>query len=204
MQRWDDYVRAHPDGTPFHLYNWIKTIYESYNFEPYLYAVKNNQEAITSILPLFVIKSIFTGRRIISLPFTDYCGPLCCNREEEKGLIAKVEGTLGKQVTHIEIRSELTDDCNFVRDLFFKRHVLRLENNASALFNKFDKKTIQYSIRKALKADVEIREDNTPEGMKAFYELNKMTRKKHGVPHQPWSFFENILNKIIACYIPSV
>jgi lipid II:glycine glycyltransferase (peptidoglycan interpeptide bridge formation enzyme) len=198
MRQWDGFVKSHPDGTPFHLHNWIKTIYESYNFEPYLYAVKDNRGIITSILPLFLIKSIFTGNRIISLPFTDFCGPLCSNLEEEKELLKNVLATFGTHVRHLEIRSVLTGNDTFIYDEFYKHHVLSLEHGASELFNKFDKKTIQYSIRKAQKSDVEIREENNAQGMEAFFELNKMTRKKHGVPHQPRYFFENIFNNMFS------
>jgi hypothetical protein len=198
MQQWDDFVRSQPDGTPFHLHNWLKTIHESYDFEPFLYVIKDNQGNITSILPLFLIKSILTGRRLISLPFTDSCQSLCRNSEEEKELLETITKTFGKHVKHIEIRSELENDTTFIRDAFFKRHILRLENDPSLVFNKLDKKTIRYSIRKAQKSDVEICEENNEQGMEAFYELNKMTRKKHGVPHQPRHFFENIVKNMFS------
>jgi len=198
MQQWDDYVRFHPNGTPFHLHNWLKTIYDSYHFETFLYAIKDNQGRLTSILPLFLIKSIITGSRIISLPFTDYCGPLCSSREEEKELLIAIKETFGERVKHIEIRSKLMDEGSFIRDEFFKGHVLKLGNDPSALFNNFDKKTIRYSIRKAQKADVEIIEENNMQGIEAFYSLNKMTRKKHGVPHQPKYFFENIFKNMFS------
>lgn len=198
MRQWDAYVISHPDGTPFHLYSWIRTIYDSYHFEPNLYANKDEQGNITSILPLFVIRSLITGSKLISLPFTDFCGPLCRNCDDEKELLEKVITTLGKHFRHIEIRSELMGTDSLLRDNFFKRHVLRLEHDPSSLFKKFDKKTIQYSIKKAQKSGVEIWEENSEEGMEMFFELNRMTRKKHGVPHQPRLFFNNVYKNMFS------
>lgn len=192
MRQWDDFVRSHPEGTPFHLHAWIKTLYESYGFEPCLYAVRNDSKAITSILPLFRIKSLITGSRLVSLPFTDYCGPLCGSGEEEAELLAWALKMGDGNVGHVEIRSRLMNSELFVCDQFYKRHVLKLLDDASALFREFDKKTIQYSIKKAQKSRVEIIQDGSWHGMEEFYRLNKMTRKKHGIPHQPIEFFANL------------
>jgi lipid II:glycine glycyltransferase (peptidoglycan interpeptide bridge formation enzyme) len=37
----------------------------------------------------------------------------------------------------------------------------------------------------------------TPESLNAFYRLNGLTRKKHGLPPQPLSFFRTLYDKII-------
>jgi lipid II:glycine glycyltransferase (peptidoglycan interpeptide bridge formation enzyme) len=198
MRQWDNYVRSHPDATPFHLHNWIKTIYESYGFEPFLYTVRDSLGSITSVLPLFRIKSIVTGSRLVSLPFTDYCGPLCNSREEEKTLLDWVIETFSHTVRHIEIRSGVMNTDYFKRDEFYKRHVLELTNDASEILGKCDKKTIQYSIRKAQKSGVLIREENSQQGMDEFYGLNKMTRKKHGIPHQSPRFFANLFKNMFS------
>nr|NIP40970.1 peptidoglycan bridge formation glycyltransferase FemA/FemB family protein [Candidatus Aenigmarchaeota archaeon] len=60
------------------------------------------------------------------------------------------------------------------------------------IYRNFDRKTIKYSIRKAEKSGVEIIERNSNEGINEFYRLNKMTRKKHGMPAQPKKFFTNL------------
>ena len=61
-----------------------------------------------------------------------------------------------------------------------------------------DKRTIQYSIRKAERVGIEIKEENNQYGIEEFYRLNMLTRKKHGVPSQPKKFFENLLDHMIS------
>jgi lipid II:glycine glycyltransferase (peptidoglycan interpeptide bridge formation enzyme) len=74
---------------------------------------------------------------------------------------------------------------------------LDLRCTSEELKKKIDKRTIQYSIRKAEKAGVEVREKNDQEGMDQFYRLNLLTRKKHGVPCQPKKFFDNLFKHVI-------
>ncbi len=192
MKDWDDYVKNHPQGTPFHLHFWLKTIFQSYNMEPHLYSFRNEQDTITSILPLFAVKSPFIGCRLISLPFSDNCGPLSSNAYDESELLNQIITDFSNHVKYIEIRSSLINNDCYISDNFFKRHILDLKPGSCTLLENTDKKTIQYSIRKAQKAGVEIREENSLWGIGEFFRLNNMTRKKHGVPHQPWRYFENL------------
>lgn len=198
MREWDDFVKNHPHGTVFHLQSWIKTIRDSYNMEPYLYCIKNDENSISSILPFFAINSQLIGNRIVSLPFTDYCGPLSINTNDEVELLRHAIDNFNGNVKYIEIRSNLTNPDVYQCDNLYKLHVLELCPDTNEIVTHIDKKTIQYSIRKASKAGVEIREENSLWGIMEFYRLNKMTRKKHGVPHQPLRYFENLFRNMFS------
>ena len=45
------------------------------------------------------------------------------------------------------------------------------------------------NIKKALKEGVEVQLHNSFESVKSFFKLNCMTRKRHGLPPQPFKFF---------------
>lgn len=198
MKEWDSFVTKHPQGTPFHLHFWLKTIFQSYKMEPHLYTIRNKQNTITSIFPLFAVKTPFIGCRLISIPFSDNCGPLCSNAYEENDLLKQIIADFGSHVNYIEIRSPLVSNDYYISENFFKRHILEINSDSCTLLENTDKKTIQYSIRKAQKAGVEIREENSLWGISEFFRLNKLTRKKHGVPHQPWRYFENLFQNMFA------
>ncbi|HUS34014.1 MAG TPA: GNAT family N-acetyltransferase, partial [Verrucomicrobiae bacterium] len=57
---------------------------------------------------------------------------------------------------------------------------------------------VRRAIRKAEKAGVKVEISRSLEGVKEFYELHCLTRKKHGVPPQPFSFFANFHRNVIA------
>lgn len=155
MQFWDDYVKSHPKGTPFHLSNWIKTIYETYQFEPLMYVKVNNENKISGIFPCFLIKLLFNKARIVSLPFSDYGGPLCNLEHTEQELIQTIIDNYKGRINYFEIRSRLSNTCSLISHNFYRRHILMLDKDTD-ISKIADRKTIQYSMRKALKSGVEI------------------------------------------------
>lgn len=197
MEAWDEYVLRHPKGTPFHLSSWLHTIYQAYKFKPMLFIKKDQKDDIASLFPAFFINSYFNRKRIVSVPFSDYGGPLCSNEKKEKEFITQIIDLYGKKAKYIEIRCELNSgSCTICHD-YYKRHVLELALDPDEIKKKINKKTIMYSIRKAKKNGVEIKEDNTINGVKEFYKLNEKTRTKHGVPSQPFNYFIKLYHNMI-------
>ena len=197
MQVWDNFIKSHPNGSPYQLSSWIKTIHQTYSYKPILSVDKDSNGKIAGIIPCFLIKSIFTGRRLVSLPFSDYCCPLFKNVNQEKESLSQIIGEYKRQVRYIEIRNAIQDDIGLVCNDYFKLHVIALSSDPLEVKRNIDKRTIQYSIRKAQKAGVVIKEENTINGIEKFYWLNILTRKKHGVPIQPKQFFINLLENMI-------
>lgn len=198
IKKWDDFVESHPCGTPYHLSCWLKTIHQTYSYKPYLYILRNNYREIYGIFPYFLIKSLFTGTRIVSLPFSDYGGPLYKQNINKKEILSRIIKEYGSSVKYIEIRNDLNDDTDFICHNYYKHYVLDLHANQPEIKSIRNKRTIQYSIRKAEREGVEIKEENNQYGINEFYRLNILTRKKHGVPSQPKRFFENLYKNIIS------
>jgi len=197
MNQWDKFVESHPGGSSFHLSSWLKAIYETYSFEPLLYVEKNASDEICGLIPLFLIRTPFFGTRIVSLPFSDYGGPLCKSKMEEEKLMEEIIERHRDQVRYVEIRGPLSQKCNCACHDFYKQHVLTLLPEPPQVIKKIDKRTIQYSIRRAQKSGVQIREGNSQRDLEEFYRLNRLTRRKHGVPSQSLKFFENLLKNVV-------
>jgi len=197
-RQWDEFVESHPKGCPYRLSPWLRTIQETYAFEPLMHVSKDASGRIAGVFPCFLIKSLFTGSRIVSLPFTDQCGPLFNHWRQEKDALAEIIEEHGNHVKYIEIRAPLTQGSSFKCHNYYKRHVLELSTDPSEVLKNVNKRTIQYSIRKARKAGVEVREENNEFGVEEFYRLNLQTRKKHGVPSQPMQYFKNLLENMIS------
>ncbi len=198
MSLWDAFIEQHPAASPSHLSCWLYAIQETYRFEPLLYIVKNEAGFLEGVFPLFKLKSRLIGNRIVSLPFSDYGGPLCTTTVAQQELIEHVKNEHAEDVRYIEIRSNLGSGNDFLLHNYYKRHVLNLVKGIDAVHNALDKKTIQYSIRKAEKAGVQIKFENNGKGLDAFYRLNNLTRRKHGVPCQPKVFFDNLFSRVIV------
>ena len=196
-KNWDRFIESHPKGTPFHLSCWLRAIHKTYSFKPLPYILKNGDGEILGVFPCFSMKGLFEGTRIVSLPYSDYCGPLVKDHNHEKELLETITQENEKQISYIEIRSPLLNDSHFICHDYFKQHILHLSADPAEVKKIIDKRTIQYCIRKAKRVGVTIVEDNTENGVKEFYRLNCLTRKKHGVPAQPKKYFDNIYNEMI-------
>ena len=70
IPNWDDLISCHPSATPFHSSGWARVLRDTYAFTPY-YACVFNGETLSTCLPLMEVNSFLTGRRGVSLPFTD-------------------------------------------------------------------------------------------------------------------------------------
>lgn len=196
--QWDNFVESHPNGSPYHLSCWIRTLHETYSFKPLLYVHKNGHGDISGVFPCFFVKTLLAGSRIVSLPFSDYLGLLLNGVQQEEEVLSDILKKHRDQFRYIEIRGPLSEHSNLICHNYFKRHILNLGAGLSQIRKRLNKRTIQYSIRKAEKAGIEIREENTHQGMEKFYRLHMLTRKKHGVPSQPKRFFQNIYDHMIS------
>jgi serine/alanine adding enzyme len=198
MKQWDEFVTNHPEGTAFHLSGWIRSIREAYGVKPLLYCLQKGDGQLCGLVPFIMIKSPIIGKRIVSLPFSDHSGPICNDLNQEKELLKGVIDRHKDSVRYIEVRSSLHDTCGLNCRDYYKRHILALNQDPHVVMKKLEKRTIQYGIRKAARTDLEIREDNTVHGINEFYRLNRLTRKKHGVPSQPRIFFDKLYEHMVT------
>ncbi len=195
IEKWDNFVNSHPKATPFHHSSWLKIINEAYSFRSLLYIQERNGLTV-GIAPLFIVRGFSLGKRMVSIPFSDYGGPLHLEEKDEDDLLDFLRNK--EHHKSIEMRSSLRQNRIFVNRTAYKRHRLNLcDETQNSLYQTFNKRTVQYSIRKALRNGVQIIEDNSSEGMEEFCRLNSMTRKKNGVPCQPKKFFEKIYQELI-------
>ena len=74
-QRWDNFVRATPEATFFHLSGWRRVIETAFNHRTY-YMMAERGETITGVLPLTLVKTKLFGASLISNAFCVYGGPI--------------------------------------------------------------------------------------------------------------------------------
>lgn len=191
IEAWDDLVMRHPEATFFHTQCWAKVLSETYGYQPMYLSVFSDDE-LRFLLPLMEIKSVITGTRGVSLPFTDYVQPLTASQEDThwiwKELIQHAKKS-GWQ--YIDLRGDIGGQTPETVFESFYQHDIRLEDDYDQMFSRFStnhKRNIKKAIREGV--EVEIRRDMR--SIDQFYYLNSITRKRHGIPSQPYKFFKNI------------
>jgi len=194
---WDDLLRDLPGASFFYTRAWAKVLQASYGYTPLYFALMDSG-AMRALLPMMEVSSFLTGKRGVSLPFTDYCQPLVPHEQVFLALFDAVKQearTRGWKYIDLRLTNGILK--KEIPSLFFHGHVLDLSVGQEQLFAQFAD-TNRRNIRKAGKQGVEVTLENTLEALQEFYRLNCLTRQRHGLPPQPWHFFENVHREIIA------
>jgi len=207
-RRWDEFVASHPQGTAFHLSNWGRVLQRTYQYTPYYVILEDHDREIKAGCPFFLIKSWVTGTRLVCLPFTDACYPLVTSGEDIETLLsAAIEKAKKEKADHIEVRGPhphvFLRNSDFENHTYYKAFRLDLSRGIDHLWKGLHKTTRRH-VRRAEKAKLKIERSESEKAMRDFYLLNLATRKKHGIPPQPYDFFENIWRELILTGLASV
>jgi len=200
-KRWDEFVGSHPHGTVFHLSNWARVLQKTYGYIPYYFILEDSDKKIKAGCPFLLIKSWLTGNRLVCLPFTDNCFSLVSSNEDLKSLYSlAIERARREKANYVEVRGEppnaFLQSLHFERHSYYKHFRLDLSRGRNSLWKGFGK-SVRKSFRRADRANLSIVRSEAEADMKGFYFLNLATRKKHGIPSQPYDFFENIWRELI-------
>src|SRR5580704_12775701 len=78
-RRWTNLVEMHPDGCLFHSAEWLKALSRTYGYKPLAFTTSAAEPTLTDGLVFCQVESWLTGKRLVSLPFSDHCAPLVEN-----------------------------------------------------------------------------------------------------------------------------
>lgn len=195
-QRWLAFLEATAGATVFHHPAWIAPLMRAYGYTQASLGCFDGEQLV-GVLPLLEIRSRLTGRRAVSLPFSDYGGSVAVSDDVHTRLL---EAALAQGRDHglgyVEMRCAL-EHAHAVPCGAYKRHQLELGNDPARLMKGFDKSQTQRGLNKFLKSGAAVMRRTDPEGLRAFMRLNYLTRRKHGLPPQPDRFFEGFQKHIL-------
>lgn len=194
---WDELLLTSDQSIFFQTSAWARVLCESYNYKP-LYFITRDDDRLSSLIPVMEVNSFLTGKRGISLPFTDYCTPIADSEDQLNALTEKLI-EYGKQAgwMHLELRGGMNYLEKSPVSAAFISHSLDLSGGEQQIFKSFRDST-RRNIKKASKSNIMVTLDNSWQSVETFCRLNSITRKHHGVPPQPHNFFQKIFEHIIS------
>jgi hypothetical protein len=194
---WDRLVLSHSAVNIFHRTAWAKVLCKTYGHRPiYLHLYRGGQ--LIALVPMMEVTSPFTGRRGVSLPFSDFCEPLLFAECRPDSLMeALLELGRERRWRYFELRGgkEMLPECAVAAEKYFS-HKLDLTVGLNELFARFQS-PVRRAIRKAENAGLTAEVSRAWEAVMDFYKLHARTRRRHGLPPQPLSFFRNIHEEIV-------
>lgn len=192
---WDERLSGHERRTFFHSRAWAHVLFETYRYQP-VYFCSLDSERILNLLPVMEVRSFLTGRRGVSLPFTDYCEPLLTNGTDLNQMLEELQ-KYGQQQHWQSFQIRGGDGIHAEPEHQYYVHELKLDPDSDTLFSGLASAK-RRNIRKAQKKDIEIRHADDLAAVDAYYALHCQTRKRHGMPPQPYRFFKNIFHYVIS------
>jgi Acetyltransferase (GNAT) domain len=198
--RWSEFVNRHPRASIFHTRGWIDALQRTYGYEPVVYTTAAPFEKLTNGLVFCRIDSWVTGRRLVSLPFSDHCEPLVDSREDWKFLTTSVieearwEGYKYVEMRPMAIQPQPDSWAGMAPSDSFYLHTVDLRPELKEIFLNFHRSCVQRKIRRAGREGLSCAEGRSPELMRQFYRLLITTRRRHQLPPQPIDWFENLVD----------
>jgi len=193
---WDRLVLSHPDFSFFHSAAWAKVLSNTYGHKP-VYLRCSQRGELVALVPMMEVRSPLTGCRGVCLPFTDFCGPLIFGEGGSAGAFAKLSKVARERKwKYFEVRGGKSLWGSAVPALAFYGHTLDLRRGTEDLLTRV-KSSVRRALRKAERSGLSVRVVRTREAILEFYRLHVRTRRRHGFPPQPESFFLNIHDEVI-------
>jgi hypothetical protein len=195
-KNWDELLLNSQRPSFFQSTAWLRVLTESYKYKICYFTIINNNQ-LKVLIPMMEANTFGMHKRGVSLPFSDYC-PIIIDPGYNFNIIQKEIQNYGKSKgwKYLEYRDDKYFNDNDTPSVSFYQHSLQLENDTDKLFNKFNSVT-RRNIKKALRENIKIEIGYKPEMIRNYYFLHCATRKKHGIPPQPFYFFNNIYKHII-------
>ncbi len=201
--RWEPFVAGHPQGSVFHTAAWLAALRQTYGYEPIAYTTSPPTGDLSNGILFCRVQSWLTGRRLVSLPFSDHCEPLVENAEELQQMLAAIQQNRhSDRLKYIEIRSVRRDlSCGSGGACFrpatqYFLHAINLEYVEEELLRRFHKSSIQQRIRRAQREGITYECGRSADLLRRFYPMMLLARQRHRVPPQPEGWYRNLLAKL--------
>ena len=176
----------------FHHPRWLDTLRRHYGYAfAAACALDASGEAVAG-LPVALVSSRLTGRRLVSLPFSDLCPVLVLDGAPDEGASVAVARLVTEQQVRgipLEARTVLPGVGSTVER--FLVHLIDLTLGQAEVERRFHSR-VRRNIRKAERSGVEVRRRTDRDALDAFFALHVQTRRRLGVPTQPRAFIRDL------------
>jgi hypothetical protein len=195
--RWLKFLDGHSSASIFHTPYWLKALRLTYGYEPIVLTTAEGGRPLQNGLVFCIIRSFLTGSRLVSLPFSDHCQPLVESPNDLAELLMHVQSQQrSERLKYVELRPmtaiEVGVHSGLTASESFCFHVLDLRPSREEIFHNFHKSHIRRKLQRADREGLTLEHGTSETLLKHFYSLLVLTRRRHQLPPQPFSWFENL------------
>lgn len=200
--RWPEFVGLHPRASVFHTAGWLRALERTYRFSPIAFTTSRPTGELRDALVFADVRSWLTGRRLVSLPFSDHCEPLLDGPDGQSPEVFRALCSAALRYRaeaggrYVEVRpasAAIVPDDGFGKTQTFYLHRIDLRPELDALRRSFHKDSIQRKIRRAEREGLTYEAGRSEALLRKLHHLLDLTRRRRQVPLQPMAWFRNLV-----------
>ncbi len=194
--RWPEFLERHPLASAFHTPGWLEALRRTYGYEPVVFTTTPPGREFSNGWAFCRIASALTGKRLVSLPFSDHCDPLVTNGDELAELVSALKqeadrtGVRYAEMRPVKVAVGATSGLGQAGGFCF--HRLDLSPSLGVLFRGFHQDCVQRKIKRAERESLAYERGRSDTLLRRFYELWMVSRRRQGLPPQPLAWFRNL------------
>jgi CelD/BcsL family acetyltransferase involved in cellulose biosynthesis len=196
--RWKVLIERHPGASIFHRVEWLRALQSCYGYVPRALSFSPPGSPLQSGLVFCEVRSLLTGNRFVSLPFSDHCEVLVSEPEQLAGFLTDMAERVDQgRWNYFEIRPILSKPLDSQKHLGISNtyyfHRIDLHSSEEIIFKSLHKDCVQRKIRRAEREKLRYEAGTSDTLLKHFYKLMIMTRRRQKVPPQPLKWFQSLI-----------
>ena len=195
--RWEALVDRHPRAGVFHTRAWLEVLRRTYGYRPVVYGRASPETGLLSGVVFCEIRSWLTGRRLVSLPFSDHCEPLVEGPSEFQQLLVPAKSQLQEGLwRYVEVRPlglDLSHGMGQPSENYVL-HRLDLRPALEVLYKNLHVDSIRRKLQRAEREGLEVETGASEALLAEFYGMHVITRRRQSAPPHPLKWFRNILH----------
>ncbi|RZF66508.1 FemAB family PEP-CTERM system-associated protein [Sphingomonas populi] len=189
-----DFVRAHPEGTPFHLPAWSLAVARGCGQRSHTLIAERGDGSIEGVLPMTEVRSRLFGRALVSNGFA-VGGGILAGSDAAAGVLAEAGWALALKLgcPSLELRGGGVPDGDWIAEegayLGFTRPLAASDD---AQLTAIPRKQ-RAEVRKALALDLDVTVGSGAADVKAHYAVYAESVRNLGTPVFPAKLFRSVL-----------
>lgn len=191
----DQWVRAQPHGTPFHLTGWSRAVEKGCGQRAHYLVAEGLDGGIRAVLPLTAVKSPIFGKALVSAGFAVDGGVLASDPRAVTPLVERFVALAGDLACPtLELRGGPLPEDWKCDDTTYLGFAIDLASSDDAQLTAIPRKQ-RAEVRKALSFDLTVEIGNSAQDRAAHYAVYAESVRNLGTPVFPRALFDAVLDE---------
>jgi Acetyltransferase (GNAT) domain len=195
--RWPEFLARHPKASIFHTREWLQALCRTYGYKPMVFSTSNGAELSNGVV-FCQVQSWLTGKRLVSVPFSDHCQPLADGLDLEAILDYLDRSRRAEGWKYIELRPAVEagifkDHPHLGISDAFSCQTIELKSDLETIYRRFHESCVRRKIKRAERENLAYESGRSEQLLEKFRDLLLITRRRHKLPPQPVAWFRNLV-----------